>query len=152
VAVRLGIIGDFASKLFNTIWNGIKWIGQQIANMFQGLIDILVAFMDLIFALVASLFYFLFKLGHVVIDFFQLIFNVLKILWSFVVGIGKTLASLSYTPRSSSNTGYSEMLSNIFDSLSYLQIDVIAYIALFIIWFSTGFGAIKILSSIKGGD
>ena len=148
----MGLIGDFASKLFNTIWNGIKWIGQQVANMFQTLIDILVAFMDFIFALVASLFYFLFKIGELAIDFFSLIFGLVKILWSFVVGITRTLGSLTYIPQSSSNTGYSEMIGQIFNSLEVLQLDVIAYIALFIIWITTGFGVIKIISNLKGGE
>jgi len=148
----VGIIGDLASKLFSTIWNAIKWIGEQIGNFFQLLIDLLVGFLDLIFSLVAGVFYFLFKVGSLVVEFFQLIFSVIKILWSFILGIGKTLTSLSYSPQSSSNNGYSQMLGQIFDNLAFLQIDVIAYILLFVIWITTGFAAIKILSNLKGGE
>lgn len=148
----MGLIGDLASKLFSNLWNGLKWIGQQIGSFFQSLIDILVGFIDLIFSIIAGIFYFIFKVGMIVVEFFKLIFAVMKILWSFVVGIGKTLASLTYIQKNGSGNAYSEMLGNIFTSLKVLQIDVIAYILLFVIWIITGFTAIKILGSLKGGE
>lgn len=148
----MGIIGDAFGKLFKVIWDGIKWLGNQIWSFFQTLIDIFVNFIEVIFALIAGLLYFLYKIGVLAVKLFTLLFETAKILWSLVVGLLKTLASLSYTPKGSSGTGYSEILGKLFSNLSVLQIDVIAYILLFIIWMFTAVGAIRLVSSIRGGD
>ncbi|WP_409971523.1 hypothetical protein [Bacillus sp. Bva_UNVM-123] len=58
---------------------------------------------------------------------------------------------MAYTPRGTSGTGYSDMLGKLFKNLTVLQIDVIAYILLFVIWMFTAVGAIKLLSSIRVG-
>lgn len=149
----MGIIGDAFSKLFKAIGDLFKWIGNQLYKLFQGLVDIFVGFFEVIFALIAGLLYFLFKVGVLAVKLFTLLFETAKILWALVVGFAKTLASLSYEPRGSSGTGYSEMLGKLFSNLSVLQIDVIAYILLFVIWMFTAVGAIRLISSIRvGGD
>lgn len=149
----MGIIGDAFGKLFGVIWDGIKWLGNLLWSLFQGLINIIVNFFEVIFALIAGLLYFLYKVGILAVKLFTLLFETAKILWSLIVGFARTLSSLSYTPRSSSGTGYSEMLGKLFKNLSVLQIDVIAYILLFVLWMFTAVGAMKILSSIRvGGD
>lgn len=149
----MGIIGDAFGKLFKVIWDGIKWLGNQIWSFFQTLIEIIVNFIEVIFALITGFLYFLYKIGVLAVKLFQLLFETAKILWSLVVGFGRTLASLSYTPRGSSGTGYSEILGKLFSNLSVLQIDSIAYILLFVIWMFTAVGAIRLVSSIRvGGD
>jgi hypothetical protein len=149
----VGIIGDAFGSLFNVIWDGLKWIGNFIKNLFQGLIDILVGFFKVIYDLIDGLLYFLYQCGVLIVKLFELLLQTAKLLWSLVVGFGKTLASLSYSPRSSSGTGYSEMLGKLFSNLSYLQIDTIAYILLFLLWIFTAIAAMKLLSSIRvGGD
>lgn len=147
----MGIIGDAFGKLFRVIWDGIKWLGNLLKGLFQGLVDILIGFFLVIYALIDGFLYFLYKIGVVAVKLFILLFEVAKLLWSLVVGFGKTLASLAYTPRGSSGTGYSDMLGKLFSNLSVLQIDVIAYILLFVLWMFTAVGAIKLLSSIRVG-
>ncbi|MDP4086022.1 MAG: hypothetical protein Q8934_15570 [Bacillota bacterium] len=149
----MGLIGSAFGKLFNVIWSGITWVGQLLKNLFQGLIDLFVNFFKVIYDLIDGLLYFLYKCGILIVKLFQLLFETAKLLWSLVVGFGKTLSSLSYTPQSSSNTGYSSMLGKLFNDLSFLQIDVVAYILLFILWIVTAVAAMKLLSSIRvGGD
>lgn len=149
----MGIIGDAFGKLFGVIWDVIKWIGEFIASLFQGLVDLIIGFFEVIYALIDGLLYFLYKIGVVAAKLFLLFFEVGKFLWSLVVGFGNTLASLTYTPRSSSGNSYSEMLGRLFENAQFLQIDVIAYILLFILWFITAVIAIKLVSSIRvGGD
>ncbi|MGG5253527.1 hypothetical protein ACQYAD_08530 [Neobacillus sp. SM06] len=149
----MGIIGSAFGKLFNVIWSGIKWLGQFIKNLFQGLIDLLVGFFKVIYALIDGLLYLLYKIGMLAVKLFELLFETAKLLWSLVVGFARTLASLSYSPRGSSGTGYSEMLGKLFANLSFLQIDVVAYILLFGLWIFTAVAAMKLLSSIRvGGD
>lgn len=149
----MGIIGDAFGSLFGVIWDGLKWLGNFIKSLFQGLIDILVNFFKVIYDLIDGLLYFLYKCGVLLVKLFELLLNTAKLLWSLIVGFGRTLASLSYSPRGSSGTGYSEMLGKLFSNLSFLQIDVIAYILLFAIWIITAVAAMKLLSSIRvGGD
>lgn len=149
----MGIIGDAFGKLFGVLWDVIKWIGEFIASLFQGLVDLIIGFFEVIYALIDGLLYFLYKIGVVAVKLFLLFFEVGKFLWSLVVGFGNTLASLTYTPRSSSGNSYSEMLGRLFENAQFLQIDVIAYILLFILWFITAVIAMKLVSSIRvGGD
>lgn len=147
-----GILGDAFGKLFKVIWDGIKWIGNLLKKLLQGVVDIFIGFFEIIYALIDGFLYFLFKVGVLAVKLFLLLFETAKLLWALVVGFAKTLASLAYTPKGSSDAaGYSEMLGKLFKSLSVLQIDVIAYILLFVIWMFTAVGAIKLISSIRVG-
>jgi hypothetical protein len=151
--IQAGILGDAFGKLFDVIWDGIEWIGSFIKKMFQGLVDIIIGFFEVIYALIDGLLYLLYKIGVLAVKLFQVIFEFGKVLWSLVVGFGKTLASLAYTPQASSNTGYSDMLGRLFTQLDKLQIDSIAYILLFVIWLFTAVSAMKLISSLRvGGD
>lgn len=149
----MGIIGDALSWIGNLIWNAIQWLLGGIGNFFQTLIDIIVGFFKVIFDVIAGLLYFLYMIGVLAVKLFQVLFEAGSILWSLIVGFGRTLASLSYSGRSSSGHGYSDMLGRIFDRLEPLQLTPIAYICLFAIWFSTAILAMKLISSIRvGGD
>lgn len=149
----MGILGDAFKKLFDVVWSVIQWIGRLIASLFESLLDLLLAFFEVIYALIYGLFYFLLQIGLIAVKIFLIFFEVGKLLISLVVGFGKTLASLSYSSRTSSGNGYSEMLGNVFGAAESLQLNVIAYIILFVLWFSTAISAMKLLSSIRvGGD
>lgn len=146
-----GILTDAFGKLFGVIWNVIKWIGNLIRNLFQGFIDVIIDFFEVMYALVDGLLYFIFKIAILAVKLFQIFFEIAKLIWALITGLSNTLVSLSYTPQTSSQTGYSEILGTLFSNLSYLQIDVIAYILLFIMWMTTAVSAIKLLSSIRVG-
>lgn len=160
----MGIIGDAFSKLFSflatlfsrlfsAIWEAVKWIGDLLKDLFQFLIDLLIQFIEVIFALVDGLLYLLYMIGFLAVKLFLVIFEAAKILWSLVVGLGNTLASLSYSPRGASGHGYSEIIGIIFSKLDVLQLNSIAYILLFLLWYTTAITAIKLISSIRvGGD
>lgn len=148
-----GFLGDIFGKLFGVIWNAIKWLGKAIGAFFQKLIDIIVGFFKVIYALIEGLLYLLYMIGVLAVKLFQVIFEAAKCLWSFIVGFGRTLGSLAYSPRGSGGNGYSEIIGRLFDGLGYLQLNAIAYILLFMIWFVTAISAIKLISSIRvGGD
>lgn len=145
--------GDVFGKLFSLIWEAIKWLGNLLKMLFQGLLDVLIGFFKVIFQLIEGLLYLLYMIGVLAVKLFTVIFEAAKILWSLIEGFGRTLASLSYSPRGSGGNGYSEMIGKLMTNLSVLQIDVIAYILLFILWFTTAIAAMKLISSIRvGGD
>lgn len=149
----LSFLGDIFGKLFSLIWDAIKWLGNLLKMLFQGLVDIIVGFFKVIYQLIEGLLYLLYMIGVLAVKLFLVIFEAAKILWSLIVGFGRTLASLSYSPRGSGGNGYSEMMGKIMGNLNVLQLDVIAYILLFCLWFITAVSAMKLISSIRvGGD
>jgi hypothetical protein len=146
-------LGSLFSSLFGVLWDCIKWVGNLLKKLFQNLVDILIEFFKVIYALIDGLLYLLYMIGVLAIKLFTVIFEAAKILWSLIVGFVRTLGSLTYSPRGGSGNGYSETIGKIFDILKPMQIDVVAYILLFILWFVTAIAAIKLVSSIRvGGD
>lgn len=146
-------LGNLFTKLFSLLWEVIKWLGNFIKKLFQGLIDILISFFQVIYALIDGILYLIYKIGVLAVKLFQVIFEVAKLIWALAVGFARTLASLHYTPRAGSGNGYSSIIGKLFNNMEVLQIDVLAYILLFVIWFITAIAAMKLLSSIRvGGD
>lgn len=160
----MGIIGDAFGKLFDflyslfaglfgVIWDGLKWVGNLLKKLFQNLVDLLIGFFKVIYALIEGLLYLLYMIGVLAVKLFLVIFEAAKVLWSLIEGFVRTLGSLTYSPRSGGGHGYSEIMGKLFTNLKVLQIDSIAYILLFMLWFVTAIAAIKLISSIRvGGD
>ncbi|MBU8905577.1 hypothetical protein [Desertibacillus haloalkaliphilus] len=173
--IVLGVLGDAFGSLFSVIWDGIVWIGEQIGAFFQwlggliwdaiqwlgellrdlfyALMDLLLSFFELIYALIDSLLYFLFQIGTLAAKLFIILFEVAKLIYSFFVGFANTLASLAYQPQTTGSHGYSQMIGRVFSAAEPLQLSVIAYMLLFIIWVFTAIQVIKLLSNLRvGGD
>lgn len=149
----MGIIGDAFKKLFSVLWDIIKWLGGFIKKLLQDFVDILISFFSAIYQIIEGILYLLYMIGVLAVKLFLVLFEALKILWSLVVGLGRTLGSLAYTPKQSSGHGYSEMLGKLFDYADVFSLNSFAVIMSFGIWFGTAIGAIKLLSSIRvGGD
>lgn len=149
----LTFFGNIFGKLFSLIWEVVKWIGNLLKMLFQGLIDLLIVFFTAIFDVIRGLLYLLYMIGVLAVKLFQVIFEAAKILWSLIQGFARTLASLTYSPRGSGGNGYSEMIGKLMTNLNVLQLDVVAYILLFMLWFITAISAMKLISSIRvGGD
>lgn len=135
----------------NLIWEAIKWIGDLLKLLFQGLIDLLVMFFEVIFDVIKSVLYLLYMIGVLAVKLFLVIFEAAKVLWSLIEGFARTLASLTYTPQASGGNGYSEIMGKLFTNLNVLQLDSIAYVSLFALWFITAITAMKLISSIRVG-
>lgn len=149
----MGIIGDAFGKLFKILWQIPKWIIDGIKSMIQTVVDVILFLVDLFIALIQGLLYLIYMIGVLAVKLFQVLLEAGKMLWSLIVGFGRTLGSLSYTPRAGSGNGYSEVIGKLFSALEPLQITPIAYICLFLIWFTTAISAMKLISSIRvGGD
>lgn len=132
-------IGDLLSKVL-----------EFFADIFKGLIKLLVSFFEVIFDVIRSLLYLVYMIGALAVKLFQVLFELASLLWAFVQGFAKTLASLFFIEQSSSGHGYSEMMGKVASSLDVLQLDVVAYILLFIVWIMTAVGVFKIIGSMKG--
>lgn len=149
-----GLIGDMFGRLFDLIWQAFKWLARFIKAVFQKLIDVLIAFFRAIYMLIDGLLYFLYMIGVVAVKLFLIFFELGKLIISLFVGFGKTLASLVYVSSSSGGHGYSTMIGKLMTSATNnMQLNVIAYVLLFVIWFVWVISAMKLISSIRvGGD
>lgn len=149
-----GLISDMFKRLFDLIWQAFSWLAGLIKGLFQKLVDIIIAFFRTIYFLIDGLLYFLFMIGVVAVKLFSIFFELGKLIISLFVGFGKTLASLTYIQSSTSGHGYSSMMGQLITTANnQMQLNVIAYILLFSIWFIWVVSAMKLLSSIRvGGD
>lgn len=146
-------IGRFFSWLGELIWDAIQWLGRLLKNLFDALLDLLLTFFKFIYALVDALLYFLWQIGLLAAKLFMLFLELLRLIWAFIVGFGRTLASLTYAPSSGGGHGYSQTMGKVFAAAEPLQLNVIAYILLFGIWLFTAVQVIKLLSGLRvGGD
>lgn len=145
----MGIIGDAFGKLFGVIWDVVVWIAEFFKGLLQTVLDIIVGFFQVIFDLIAGLLYLIYMISVLAVKLFLVIFEAGKLLISFVIGFGRTLAGLSYTAQGGSGNGYADTIGKLFNALEPLQLAPIAYILLFILWFITAVSAMKILGSMK---
>lgn len=152
--LQAGLIGDMFKRLFDLIWQAIGWLARAIKAMFQKLIDVLIAFFRAIYMLIDGLLYFLYMIGVVAVKLFLIFYELGKLIISLFVGFGKTLASLVYVSSSSGGHGYSNMVGKLMTAATNnMQLNVIAYVLLFVIWFVWVVSAMKLISSIRvGGD
>ena len=147
----MGILGDAFGKLFDLFWSFGEWLIGGIASLFQFLIDLLVNFFTVIFDVIRALLYIVYMIGVLAVKLFEVLFEIGSLLVSLIVGFGRTLGSLAYSPRGSGGHGYSDTISKLFHALEPIQLDVIAYILSFALWVITAVTAIKLISSIRVG-
>lgn len=140
------ILNWFSGFFQNTFSVILKFLGDLFGYLFQGLINVLKAIFKPILILVAVIFYFIYKLGVLVITLFSVLLGIGKLLYSFVSGLFRTLAGLTWTPTTPQHGSWSQPIRNVFDALSLYQLDKIAYVLLFAIWIMTAVAAIRILA------
>ena len=137
------------SQLFNLLYQLFIWLGQLLARLFQALIDVLVSFFMVIYDLIRGLMYLLYMIGVLAVKLFQVLFELAKLLWAFIQGFARTIGSLFYNELPASGHGYSEMMGRIIGAMDVLQLNVVAYILLFLIWIGTVFSVMSIIGSLK---
>jgi hypothetical protein len=144
----LGWIGTFFTRIFNSL---IGYLGDLFGYLFQKLIDFLNLLFKPLFILIGIIFYFIYKLGELVITLLVLLLGIGKIFFALVKGIFLTLAGFSFTPTTRADGQWTSIFTNVVDGLQFYQLDNVAYVLIFLIWFATAFAAIRIISSMRGG-
>lgn len=153
----LSSIGSFLKdafqSLFDMLFDLFRWLGQLLERLFQALIDVLVSFFMVIYELIKGLLYLLYMIGVCAAKFFLILWEVAKLVWSFIVGLTTTFQSVFFTPGAGSGHGYSAMMGRVVSSLDVFQLNVVAVILTFVIWLFGAFGVIRIFGSLRGaGD
>lgn len=150
VANFLNWIASFFTNAFGAFANVLSTL---FGGLFQGLINVLKFIFKPIFILISIIFYVIYKLGELIVTLVLVIVAIGKILFSFIIGLFNTISSLNWTNTNTSAHGsWSAPIRNVFDALSVLQLDKVAYVISFAIWILTAMAAIKILSGRGGAD
>jgi hypothetical protein len=136
----------------NLIAKSLAFLGNLLGFLFQKLIDFLKILFSPILILIAMIFYVISKVGTLIVTLIAVLIGIGKIFVSLIKGIFATLAGFSYTPTTPSNGQWTSIFQNVVGGLDFFQIDTLAYILLFLIWFATAFAAVNIISSMKGGS
>jgi hypothetical protein len=148
IAQVLSYIGDFFTRLFNSVFG---FLSKLFGFLFQKLFDLIKLLFKPIFILLGIIFYFVYKLGVLVITLLLLLLGVGKVFFALVKGIFLTLAGFSFTSSSPSNGQWTSIFTNVVGGMDSFQLSTVSYILIFLIWFSTGFAAIRIISSMRNG-
>lgn len=149
VARILNWIGSFFQNLFNQV---LSFLSTLFGHLFNGLVTVLKFLFRPVFIVIAMLFYFIYKLGELVVTLFLVLLAIGKLLYSFVMGLFRTLAGFNWSPSTQDHGKWSGAIGEVFTALEPYQLNKVAYVMLFLIWVTTAWTAIKILSARGGGD
>ena len=140
-------IYDFGTNLVQAV---LRWLGNALGWLLDKIISFLKTLFKPFLIVIAILFYFLYKVGELVITLFAVILGIGKLLYSLIQGLIVTLAGFTWTPSSPDHGSWSFIIGEVFDALDCYQLDTIAYVIMFVIWITTAYTAIRIISS-RGG-
>lgn len=149
IAQFLQWIADFFIRITGSIFG---FLSNLFGYLFQKLFDLLKLLFSPIFILIAIILYFIFKLGELVLILLTLLLGIGKVFFALVKGIFLTLAGFSFTPTARSDGQWTSIFENVVDGMASYQLDTLSYILIFLIWFTFGFAAIRVLSSMRGGE
>jgi hypothetical protein len=150
IAQFLGWIGDFFTRIFNTL---TTFLSNLFGYLFQKLFDLITLLFKPLFMLIGIIFYLIYKVAELVITLLQLLLGIAQTFYALVKGIFLTLAGFSFTASTRDDGQWTSIFTNVVGGLDSYQLTTISYILIFLIWFSFGFSAIRVLSSMdKGGE
>lgn len=143
----LNWIAQFFERLFQ---RSFEFFSKLLGGIFQTLFNFLKKLLQPIFVLIAVILYVIYKIGEVFVYLVKLFLAIGKMLIMFVKGIVATLAGFTYTPKTPSNGKWTPIFKHVVnDGLHFMQLDAVAYILLFSIFFGTAMAVIKIISTMR---
>lgn len=144
------ILGWISNFFQNALSVALSFLSNLFGALFNGLIAVLKAIFKPILILVALIFYFVYKLGLLVITLFAVLLAIGKMLYMFVMGLFNTLVGITWAVETPDHGSWSAQIGEVFVALQPYQLDKIAYVMMFAIWIMTAVAAIKILT--RGGN
>lgn len=134
-------IADGFGYLFGWLGDLFGWLLRGILAIFQPLID-----------LIAAIFYFLYKIGVVLVMIIELVFNIGRLLIGLLAGLFATLTGLNYTGKPANiPAAYQDVFNRLQPIYDTLQLDIIATLMQWVLWIMTAFIAVKIIGNMRGG-
>jgi hypothetical protein len=146
----LSYISGFFQNLISVV---LRFLGDLFGYLFQNLFDLIKLIFNPIFIVIAIIFYFIAKLATLIFLLLKIILGIGKVFVSLVTGIVTTLSGFTYTNATRDDGTWTNLFSHVSDGFSYFQLDNVAYVLMFLVWFGTAFAAVRIISSMgSGGD
>lgn len=140
----------FLERMFQRLFSFLSSLFQTI---FQELFVFLSWLLRPVFIVVALILYLIYKIAELAVTLIALFLALGKLLVSFIKGIFVTLTGFTYTPTAQNNGSWTPIFKNVVGGLDGFQLNNVAYILMFCIWFATAFAVIRIIGSIRsGGD
>ncbi|MEK4240375.1 hypothetical protein [Paenibacillus sp. FSL H7-0714] len=138
--------------MFSAIADGFNYLFSMLADFFWKLMDGLLWLLQPIFDLISLIFGLIVWIGVIIFKIVMLVFAVGKMLVGLIGGLFATITGFGYTGSTTNLPGsYMEVYSHIRPYLSMLQLDKIAYLAQFGIWFFTAWAALHLIGGMRGG-
>lgn len=139
--------------MFKGIADGFGYLfgllGDMALFLLQGIVKILQPILDLI----GALFYFVFKLGVVLVKVINLVISVGRLLIGLIIGLFKTLSGFSFSGKSAIiPASYQSAFDHLRPLFQLLQLDKLAYIFIFSIWLFTATAAVRKIRNMGGGS
>lgn len=138
-------IYSFFSGLFSNLF---AFLGQLLYGFFHGLVDFLVWLFTPVLQIVAAIFYFLYKLGSLILLVIEMVYRLVFFFVYVMKGLFVTLIGLSYSGKVAALPGrYQEVVDAIQPGLQIAQIDKLATLLLWAIWIFVGVACIKVVAA-----
>jgi hypothetical protein len=146
------MIREWASGLYTFLGNAFgtlfSYLGSLLGGLFEGLKELLVALFTPVMQLIAAIFYFLYKLGVLLVLVIEILFRFVFFFVYVMKGLFVTLIGLSYSGKTAVlPPRYQEVFTNIQPALDFIQMDKIAVLCLWAVWVFIGVALIKIVGA-----
>ncbi|MMZ53498.1 hypothetical protein D1872_152880 [compost metagenome] len=139
----------FFQRLFKRL---MSFLSDLFGGLFQALFNLLKTLLRPLFILVAMVLYLVYKIAELAWLLIQVFYMIGKIAVAFVKGIFVTLAGFTYSGNEADTGTWSPIIKNVATGLDGFQVDKIAYVLLFLIWFMTAWGVIRIIGSFQNAE
>lgn len=142
-------IYDFFADFFTKL---LSFLASCFSGLFEGIKSLLVFLFEPLLILIATIFYFLYKLGLLIIAVFKFLYSLVVIMFSVMKGLFVTLIGLTYNgTKVNLPPRYQEVVDNMQPAMELLQINKVAVICLWIVWIFVAVAIVRIVGA-RGSD
>ncbi len=138
-------IYQFFSGAFSSLFS---FLGSLFSGLFNGLKSLLTWLFSPILALIGTIFYFLYKLGALILKVITVVYKLVFFFVYVMKGLFVTLIGLSYNGAGVTLPGrYQTVVNNIQPAFEIMQLNKLAILCLFAVWIFVGVAIIKIIGA-----
>lgn len=140
------MIAELASGIYTFFSSAFGALFSFLSSLFSNLFEGIVALFTPVLQLVGAVFYFLYKLGVLLVLVIEILFRFVFFFVYVMKGLFVTLIGLSYNGKTAVLPHrYQEIVDNIQPALKMAQMDKIAVLCLWAVWVFIGIALIKVV-------
>jgi len=138
-------IYSFFANAFGSLFS---YLGSLFSRFFTGLTEFLTAFFNPVMQLIAAIFYFLYKVGLLLLLIIEIIFRFVFFFVYVMKGLFMTIIGLSYNGQAATlPPRYQEVIDNVQPALQIMQMDKIATLCLWAVWVFIAMALIRVVGA-----